>query len=120
MLRQVKDVSQKPGEPTRCWFSSPRMDLFVWIGENEEVLSYQLTYDKPDAEKALSWKKGTGFSHFCVDEDLRPGCHPSSPLLKRDEKNDAFKVVALFHKNSGYLQPCLKQFIISSIKNYIE
>lgn len=120
MLREVKAVSQKPGEPNRRWFSSASMDLFVWVNENDEVVSYQLTYDKPHTEKALTWKKCEGFLHFDVDDGSRPGKHPGSPLLKRDGKINAFKVVALLKKNSADLPPFLKQFIISSIENYLK
>ena len=120
MLREVKQVSQKPGESTRRWFSSPGMDLFVWVNENGAIASYQLTYDKPHAEKALTWKEDEGFLHFDVDDGSRPGRHPGSPLLKRDGKINPFKVIALLQKNSGDLQPYLKQFIISSIENYLK
>lgn len=120
MLREIQDVSQKSGEPDRRWFSSTGMDLFVWVNQDEEVVSYQLTYDKPHNEKALTWKKGEGFLHFEVDDGSRPGRHPGSPLLKRDGKINAFRVVALLQQNSGDLQPFLKQFIISSIENYLK
>ena len=56
MLREIKEVSQKSGEPDRRWYSSAGMDLFVWTNQDEEVVSYQLTYDKPHNEKALTWK----------------------------------------------------------------
>jgi hypothetical protein len=120
MLREIKQVSQKSGEPRRCWFSGTSMDLFVWLNQDEEVVSYQFTYDKPHTEKALTWKKGEGFLHFDVDDGSRPGKHPGSPMLNRDGKIKASKVIELLHKNSGDLQPFLKKFIISSIENYLK
>ncbi len=47
MLREIEETSQKRGEPKRRWFSGSEMDLFVWLNEDDEIVSYQLTYDKP-------------------------------------------------------------------------
>jgi len=57
MLREIQEVSQNSGEPDRRWFSSTSMDLLVWVNQDEEIVSYQPTYDKPHTEKALTRKK---------------------------------------------------------------
>jgi len=55
VFREISGVKQTPGEPFRRWFSCESMDLFVWTNDSDEVVSYQLSYDKPHPEKALSW-----------------------------------------------------------------
>jgi len=54
MSREISGAKQIPGEPFRRWFSSVSMDLFVWTNDLGEVVSYQLSYDKPHPENALS------------------------------------------------------------------
>ena len=120
MLREIKDVVQKPGELRRRWYSSSSMDLFVWINDDNEVVSYQFTYHKPHAEKALTWKEEEGFLHLGVDDGSRPGKHPGSPLLKKNGKFNPAKIVSLLKNKSGELEPSIKDFIVSGIENHFK
>jgi len=120
MLREIKEVSQKPGEPHRRWYSGLNMDLFVWFDDSNRVVSYQLTYDKPHDEKALTWKENEGLLHLGVDDGFRPGKHPGSPLLYRDGNINASKVVSMLNKNSGDLESSIKDFIISGIEEHFK
>ena len=115
MLREVKDISQKRGEPKKRWFSSLDMDLFVWFNDAGEIISYQLTYNKPHDEKALIWSKGGGFSHLAVDEGVRPGKYPASPLLVQDGEAGFSRIVDVLKKNSGELDPAINSFIVTGI-----
>ncbi len=116
MLREIKQTSQKPGEPRKRWFSSPEMDLFVWFDETDEIVSYQLAYDKPRAEKVLTWKRGKGFDHLGVDEGVRPGKHPASPLLVNDGEFAPSTLVSLLERDASELDPAIRQFILSGIE----
>ena len=58
MLREIKETYQKRGEPRKRWFTSLGMDVFVWLDEEDEIISYQLTYNKPHNEKALDLEQG--------------------------------------------------------------
>ena len=81
MFREIPIVKQVPGEPTRRWFVDERIDLFVWFGPDQAYTGFQLSYDKPISEKAITWKRDAGFAHTRVDDGSRPGQHPGSPLL---------------------------------------
>ena len=116
MLREIKETSQRRGEPKRRWFSGSEMDLFVWLNEEEEIVSYQLTYDKPLAEKALIWNEEEGFSHLGVDDGLNPGKHPGSPLFVEDGKMSPAKIISKLMKNAGEFDSMIKSFIISGIE----
>jgi len=94
------------------------MDLFVWTDESGEVVSYQLSYDKPHPEKALSWSIERGFSHDNVDDGSRPGRHPGSPILVADGEFAARRVLALFQDNAGPLGNDLQEFIVSGISRH--
>jgi hypothetical protein len=94
------------------------MDLFVWTNDADEIVSYQLSYDKPYPEKALTWRVGGGFSHDDVDDGSRPGRHPASPILLVDGEIDAKRVLALFQANAHALENDLQQFIVSGISRF--
>ncbi|MFT5221306.1 MAG: hypothetical protein ACI9LO_003397 [Planctomycetota bacterium] len=92
------------------------MDLFVWFNDADEIISYQLTYHKPHDEKALIWNEDRGFSHLAVDEGVRPGKYPASPLLVKDGDAGFSRIVALLKKNSGELDASINSFIVSGIE----
>ena len=118
MFREISGVKQFPGEPFRRWFSCESMDLFVWTDESGEVVSYQLSYDKPYPEKALTWRVGRGFLHDDVDDGSRPGRHPASPILLADGEFDAKRVLAVFQANADQLENDLQAFIVSGISRH--
>lgn len=117
MFREVSQVKQINGESRRRWFSCDSMDLFVWINDDNEIERYQLTYNKPHNEKALTWHFKEGFLHLSVDDGFCPGKYPASPLLKSDGSLNAVKIVRLLNKNTGDLEPSIKDFIISGVKS---
>ena len=120
MLREIKEISQKRGEPKKRWFTSLSMDLFVWLSEEEEIISYQLTYNKPHDEKALTWNREKGFSHSGVDDGSRSGKHPGSPLLVKDGVIKPTKIISMLRKDAGDLKPWIKNFIVSGIEDHYE
>ncbi|MCP4431821.1 MAG: hypothetical protein GY806_12645 [Gammaproteobacteria bacterium] len=120
MLREIKEASQKKGEPKRRWFTSLSMDLFVWLNDEDEIISYQLTYNKPHKEKALTWSKEKGFAHLGVDDGTRSGKHPGSPLLVKDGVIKPDKIISMLRKDSGELKSWIKNFIVSGIEEHLE
>ena len=121
MLREIKEASQKRGEPKKRWFSSTNMDLFVWFNDDDEIVSYHLTYNKPKDEKALTWSEEHGFSQLGVDDGARPGKHPASPLLVEGGVFNPLKIISLLKENSGELEASIENFIISGIEeNFVQ
>lgn len=116
MFREVSQTSQKHDEPIKRWFASLKMDLFVWINGNEEIVSYHLTYNKPHDEKALTWDKESGFSHLGVDDGARPGKYPCSPLLVADGVFNPSRIISMLSKDKGDVTPWIKDFIVSGIE----
>ena len=71
MIHEVKRTRQVPGEGFRRWFTDSDFDLIVWYeGQDEDgpIAGFQLCYDKQGAERALTWRRATGFSHEKVDD----------------------------------------------------
>jgi hypothetical protein len=81
MLREIQ-ARQLPGEPPRRWFTSPDIDLFVWLGADGAPTGFQLCYDKQRREHALTWTQAAGFTHMGVDGgESRPGRYKGTPIL---------------------------------------
>ena len=114
MLREVITTAQYPNQPKRRWFSGLDMDVFIWI-ENEGIVSYQITYDKPHAEKALAWSAENGFTHHGVDDGSSSGKYPGSPLLVADGFLNVPRLVYKLYKNFGDNAPEVKDFIVSGL-----
>jgi len=118
VLREIKKTCERSNEPRRRWFTSLGIDLFIWFSEDDEVLSYHLTYNKSHDEKALTWSKEKGFSNLGVDDGSRPGKHPGSPLLVKDGVFQPDKIISMLRKDRGELKPWIKNFIVSGIEEH--
>jgi hypothetical protein len=116
MLSEVAKTKQVDGEPVKRWFTSDNMDLFVWLDDENNILNYQLTYDKERNEKALTWDKTEGFKHLVVENSERSCKYPQSPLLKVGGTLDLQKLLTHFDAYSQTLYSEIKSFIISRIK----
>ncbi len=118
MFREIKGTKQRSGEPTKRWFSSLNMDLFIWFDDDDEIVSYQLTYNKPHDEKALTWSKDKGYVHLGVDDGSNPGKHPGTPLLVKDGVVSPSSIIKLIRNDQGDLKPWIKNFIVEGIEKY--
>lgn len=96
------------------------MDVFVWLNDDGEIISYQLTYLKPHDEKALVWSKEKGFSHLGVDDGANPGKHPGSPLYIADGTINHPKLISMLNEDGGDLDPWIRNFIISGIERQFD
>ena len=67
-LVEIRDVRQIRGEAHRRWFTSDEIDLIVWCDAAGGPLAFQLCYDKPRGEHALTWRPESGFQHTAVDD----------------------------------------------------
>src|SRR3954467_1155372 len=97
LLRELADTRQVPGESRRRWFSSPDLDLIVWLDDADAVIGFQLCYDKTRGEHALTWHADRGYDHSAVDDgESVPTQHKSTPILVADGPLDRPRVSELF------------------------
>ena len=101
MLREVRHVMQVPGEPRRRWFSDENFDLIVWFSPENEVIGFQLCYDKETEQKALTWLNQEGYRHSRVDDGDNPGKMKASPVLEADGHLDREGIGRRFRENRG-------------------
>jgi hypothetical protein len=120
MLHEIVSTRQHPGELLRRWFQDDSMDLFVWTDDAGEVTRFQLAYDKPHAEKAISWKQESGFVHTGVDDGSRPGHHPGAPLLVADGEFAALPVLNEFKLRAKEMDPSIVAVVVRLLGAYPE
>lgn len=118
MLREITGVRQIAGEPLRRWFQDDAMDLFVWLGEANTFVGFQLAYDKPREERALTWKNTTGFRHTRVDDGAKPGRHPGTPLLLADGAFDVTRVLSEFQVRGAGIDSAVHAFVVEKLTDY--
>lgn len=118
MLKEVSTVRQIPGEGQRRWFTDSSLDLILWYDHKNEISGFQLCYDKKVRERALTWRKGKGFSHEKVDDGEVPGRPKMTPVLTPDGHFDAAAVASRFHRESAEIDRDIARFVLSTIAAY--
>ena len=68
MLREIQSVRQdKPGLRRR-WYQDEFFDLYTWHAADGSLSGFQVCYDLPGRERAITWHRRHGFSHNKVDD----------------------------------------------------
>jgi hypothetical protein len=94
------------------------MDLFVFLGEDDAVIGFQLTYDQPHAEKAITWRRDRGFLHSRVDDGARPGHHPATPLLVADGLFEPARVRDDFLARAAEIDPVVSALVAARLGEF--
>ncbi len=118
MLHEMKRVRQVNGEGRRRWFTSAYFDLIVWHDEKGRIEGFQLTYDKPVQERALTWRTDGGFVHEKVDDGEVPGQAKMTPILVPDGIFDAWKVAARFRDESSEMDPEIARLVLETLERF--
>lgn len=120
-LRELAGTRQVEGEPKRRWFSSPELDLIVWLDEADMPVGFQLCYDKTRGERALTWRAGRGYDHAAIDDgEHGPAQHKSTPILVADGRFDQARVQAIFAAASERVPEKIRSFVTERIHQYRE
>lgn len=118
MLREMSQVRQDPAEPERRWFADDFFDLIVWISPGGDITGFQLCYDKPGDERALTWRRQTGFQHNRVDTGELQRPYKATPILVADGFFDAAAVARLFKEHCATMDKRLAEFVLEQIGRY--
>ncbi|MFC1851604.1 hypothetical protein ACFL27_15545 [candidate division CSSED10-310 bacterium] len=120
MLAEVRDVKQHKNEYFRRWFTSPFFDLVVWFEDDRLINGFQLCYDKPDHERALTWLKNKGFSHKQVDQGEEPGHYNMTPVLIANGLFEQEKIAARLLQEGQKIEPGIIQFVYQKILSFVD
>jgi hypothetical protein len=119
MLTEHKYVEQFSGEPRRRWFSDEDFDLIVWLDDSEEILGFQLCYDKLRDEHSLTWWSERGFAHTGVDDgEGRPARQKATPILVPDGEFRSTRVAERFLQESRGIDQAVVEFVYEKLVSY--
>jgi hypothetical protein len=123
MIHEVANTRQVPGEGFRRWFTDSDFDLIVWYAGRDAsapIEGFQLCYDKQGFERALTWRRGEGFSHEKVDdgESGRAVQSKMTPILVPDGIFDAAEVARRLSLRSAEMDPAVARFVLHAIGRY--
>lgn len=116
MLYELKQTRQIPGESKRRWFTSLDMDLIVWLGPENNPVSFELCYNKQSIECALRWSPSEVIHNSVDSGEGNPGKHKSTPVLRDTSQFDAGRVQRLFQAESRQLPQEISTFVLTSLK----
>ena len=119
MLREISTARHISGEPKRRWFTSPNIDLFVWVNDQGAPTGFQLCYDKQHREHALTWTEAAGFSHMAVDGgESRPARYKGAPILVANGAIDATQILDDFLREAKSLPVEFVQMIEVRVREF--
>jgi hypothetical protein len=115
MLRELAAVRQVLAEPERRWFADDYFDLIVWFDTKGEITGFQLCYDIPGEERALTWHRSKGFSHQRVDDGERQRPYKATPILVAAGSCDYAAISQLFKERSRAIDEKVAKLVLDKI-----
>lgn len=119
MLYELKNVTQLEGEPKRRWFTNDSLDLIVWFNKENEIIGFQLCFNKDIDEQSFTWKYPSYFSlHKIDDGELNTGSK-STPTLVAGSITTNCIIADQFKENSKNIDRQISNFVYQKIIDYI-
>ncbi len=115
MLTEVKEVRQIEDEGPRRWFTDSYFDLILWYEEDGDIEGFQLCYDKTEDERALTWRRESGYSHERIDDGETPGRMKMTPVLVPDGTFDVNTIARRFREEAWDLDPLVSEFVYKKL-----
>lgn len=117
MLVEKNSVRQIENEGFRRWFADREFDLIVWY-EDDEIIGFQLCYDKNDTERAITWNKHGGYIHNKIDDGEAPYSYKMSPVLVQDGLFDKSRVAGSFKRAATKIDDGITDFVYTKLLEY--
>lgn len=102
----------------RRWISDEYFDLIVWYEPTGQTHGFQLCYDKPDRERALTWTRDGGFLHTATDSGDSTPTTNRTPILIADATFPAGQVKSEFLMRGRLLPAEIRELVLSRIEDY--
>jgi len=107
------------GDYDRRWLSDDYFDLIVWYTSTDTIYGFQLCYDKPQWERALTWLSNRGFTHSAVDSGEDTPEANRTPVLVPDGSFPYEKVLAEFTRRGSALPVDLQHLVTEKISEFV-
>ena len=117
MLTKENKVKVR-GDYRRSWMSDDYLDLIVWYEPSNAIHGFQLCYGKPEAERAFTWLKTSGFSHSKIDSGEDAPEANRTPILLPDPSFSPAELSREFRRRSEPLPKSLRNFVLAKLKQF--
>jgi hypothetical protein len=102
----------------RRWIADEYFNLIVWYEPDGAIHGFQLCYDKPGRERALTWTREHGFQHTAIDSgESRPTAN-RTPILVPDGVFPAQDVRREFLTRSAPLPAEIRELVLSRMTEF--
>ena len=108
------------GDYDRRWITDDYFDLIVWYTPRDTIHGFQLCYDKPHWERALTWLSDRGFSHMEVDSGEDSAYANRTPVLVPDGSLPGERVLAEFARRGSALPVELRKLVTDKISEFVQ
>lgn len=98
--------------------SDEYFDLIVWYDSEEQIHGFQLSYDKPGRERALTWTRKSGFLHTAIDSGESNPTANRTPILVADGACPIEQVRSEFMTRSALLPTEIRELVLARINDY--
>lgn len=117
MLKETLNAQQPPGEPRRRCFTDADSDLYVWYDNADQVVQFQLCYDKGPTEKAFTWSRTHGEVHHGVDDGSQSGRFTlkGTPILTGRAPLKLAPLIKFFRAHGRKLEHDLYMFVLQRL-----
>ena len=121
MLKEFKDLYQRPGERRRRCFTDDTFELYFFYEPDGRIHSFHLLYlFKNDPMRALLWSLENGYRHCAIDDgEADAFTYGMSRLFTGTQtKFDKRAVLARFEDESKNLEASLRDLVIRHLQAY--
>lgn len=108
------------GDYDRRWLSDDFFDLIIWYRRDDTIHGFQLCYDKPYWERALTWMSDRGFSHMEVDSGEHVYPPNQTSVLLPDGSFPAERVLREFAQRGSELPVQVRQLVTDKISEFVQ
>ena len=68
MLKEYSHLQRQDASSNKRWFSDDDFDLTLYQDEENNIIKFELSYDKGRGEHSIIWKQSDSYSHYSVDD----------------------------------------------------
>ncbi|HSY17758.1 MAG TPA: hypothetical protein VK815_05455 [Candidatus Acidoferrales bacterium] len=113
-----KNTKPTQSDFARRWLTDDYFDLIVWYEPGGGIHGFQLCYDKPGRERALTWTQSRGFAHNTVDSGEPAPDANLTPVLVPDGAFQAVRVREEFLKRCTQMDALIRNFVLGKIDEF--
>jgi|GEM_PF-296920 len=118
MLVEIPNVKQYEPNRHRRWFQNAFFDLYVWSNDSDELLGFQLCYEKGGDQRALRFSRELGCQHEGVDQpEDKPG-RSMSAIFVANGVLDADALCARFTQDAIEIPAPIREYVIEQLGMY--